>query len=54
MKVELDSDGKLLVIAESEVEVYALRHWWNEWDKFKSVTFGVCGLNKSPIFGNQK
>lgn len=32
MKAFLDASGKLTVKAESPVEQFALRHWWQRWE----------------------
>ena len=46
MKAKLDAFGQLTIYAENDLEQYALRKWWNDWQS-KSATLHVAVMSET-------
>jgi hypothetical protein len=42
MKVELNKNGSLFILAESTVESFALTHWYDQWTKGRCTFMVQC------------
>lgn len=45
MKATIDQNGRLIITAENELELYAMKAWWKGWQKPEGEQESSIGLS---------